>query len=150
MHDTQRTEIMVAADLPRSDFTVRRALQVGNALSNSASFTFSGFLHRSYAFRTGLPGLIAHSKWAWARCSKQRLEPLSQDTAHVCRQLRDTHALGCLITLKVALRPSENSGGDKDVSLPDFNASVPTFQTKKQNWVLKAQHSKPFEKQWNS
>lgn len=29
MHDTQRTEIMVAADLPRSDFTVRRALQVG-------------------------------------------------------------------------------------------------------------------------
>lgn len=29
MHDTQRTEIMVAADLPRSDFTVRRALQWG-------------------------------------------------------------------------------------------------------------------------
>lgn len=51
MHDKERTEIMVAADLPRVglgsgvvDFTVRSAQQVGSALSNSASFTFCGSL----------------------------------------------------------------------------------------------------------
>lgn len=66
--------------------------------------------------------------------------------AHVCRQLRDIHAPGYLITLKAALRPPVNSGIDEVASLPDFNASVPTFQTKMHNWVLKAQHSKLFEK----
>lgn len=67
--------------------------------------------------------------------------------AHVCRQLRDTHAPGYLITLEAALRPVVNSGVDEDVSLTDFNASVPTFQTKMQIWVLKVQHSKLFEKE---
>lgn len=60
----------------------------------------------------------------------------------MCRQLRDTHAPGYLITLKAVLRPEVNSAVDEDVSLSDFNASVPTFQTKMQIWVLKAQHSK--------
>lgn len=64
----------------------------------------------------------------------------------MCRQLRDIHAPGYLITLKAALRPPVNSGIDEVASLPDFNASVPTFQTKMHNWVLKAQHSKLFEK----
>lgn len=43
-----------------------------------------------------------------------------------------TPAPGYLITLKVALRPVVNSGGDEDASLTDFNASIPTFQTKMQ------------------
>lgn len=71
-------------------------------------------------------------------CNKKEL-------AHV-QTVKDTQAPGYLITLKVALRPSVNSGIDEDVSLPDFNASVPTFPTKMHNWVLKAQHSKLFEK----
>lgn len=47
----------------------------------------------------------------------------------MCRQLRDTHAPGYLITHNVALRPEVNSGADEVVSLNDFNVSVPTFQT---------------------
>lgn len=92
------------------------------------------------------------SKVRASSCSKQCLELVSQDTAirkkraPVCKQLRDIHAPGYLITLKAALRPSVNSGVDEDASLPDFNASVPTFQAKMHNWVLKAQHSKLFEK----
>lgn len=38
------------------------------------------------------------------------------------------------------------SGVDEAVSLSDFNAPVPTFQTKMQIWGLKAQHSKLFKK----
>lgn len=68
-------------------------------------------------------------------CNKRKLP-------HVCRQLRDTHAPGYLITLRVALRPEVNSAVDEDASISDSNASVPIFQTKMQIWVLKAQHSK--------
>lgn len=91
MHDKERTEIMVAADLPRVefgwwlDFTVRSALQVGNVLSNSASFTFCAFLHRSQALRLALPGLTVHTRWMCTKarvsgCSKQCVELVSQDT----------------------------------------------------------------------
>lgn len=49
----------------------------------------------------------------------------------MCRQLRDTHAPGYLIAHKVALGPEVKSAAAEVVSLNDFNASVPTFQTNK-------------------
>lgn len=53
----------------------------------------------------------------------------------MCRQLRDTHAPGYLIAHKVALGPEVKSAADEVVSLNDFNASVPTFQTNKKKNV---------------